>query len=89
MQEKEARQLVTKLVNAAYEAGMHTTNPDRLFVKFWKEKADMNDNEMYDLIEELGFWYTGNDVLDIRDFMAIKEYNEDEIKEAIIAFYEA
>jgi len=40
MNEEKARQLITKLVNAAYEAGMHSTNPDSLFVKFWKDRAE-------------------------------------------------
>ena len=39
MDEKQARSLVTKLVNAAYEAGMHSTNPKSLFVYAFKKEG--------------------------------------------------
>ena len=53
MDEKKARQLITKLVNAAYEAGLHSTNPNSLFVEFWKEKAEkMVDELVYHLSDQ-------------------------------------
>lgn len=50
MDEKQARSLVTKLVNAAYEAGMHSTNPNSLFVyAFKKEGGKMFDKIVHHL----------------------------------------
>lgn len=46
MDEKQARKLITKLVNAAYEAGMHSVNPESLYVKFWKGKAESMVEEL-------------------------------------------
>ena len=49
----------------------------------------MNDNQIYDIIEELGYWHTQNNASEIRDFMHLKGYDESDMREAIVAFYEA
>ena len=46
MDEKKARSLLIKLVNVAYEAGMHSTNPKSLFLEHWKKEGERLMNEI-------------------------------------------
>ena len=48
---------------------------------------NMTDNDLYDLIEELGYWHDDNDASQIRKFKNLKDL--DTWEEAIIAWYEA
>jgi len=51
------------------------------------KEDNMTDNEIYDLVEELGYWHIDNDVNEIRKFKEFKDF--DTWEEAIIAWYEA
>ncbi len=46
MDEKQAKHLVLKLTNAAYEAGMWKDNPNRTMAPYWREKAEEIGNEI-------------------------------------------